>query len=106
MIELGKEKEKISAKEKWKLPAIIPLMPILGVNIRLPILYMSKRMVYIYTTDNTGHQFSIRYMINPSFHINKIFKTQVEKCLGCSFSIKKLKVFKIVWRKIIPLLWH
>ena len=48
-------------------------------------------MVYIYTTDNTGHQFSIRYMINPSFHINKKFKTQVEKCLGCSFSIKKIK---------------
>ena len=25
-------------------------------------------------------------MINPSIHLNKIFRTQIEKCLGCSFS--------------------
>ena len=86
--------KKIPAKDKWELPAIIPLMPIVGVNIHLPILHMSKIMVHIYTTDKTVHQFYIGYMINPSLHINKIFKTQVEKCLGCSFSIKIIQSIK------------
>ena len=54
-------------------------MPILGVNNSLPILHMYKIMVHIYTTDKTVHQFAIGYMMNPSLHINKMFKTQVEK---------------------------
>ena len=53
-------------------------MRILGVNHNLPILHMSKRMVHIYTTGKTIHQFSMGYMINPSLQFNKIFKTQVE----------------------------
>ena len=69
-------------------------MPIVRVNHRLPILYMSKRMVHIYTAENTVHQLAIGYMINPSLHINKMFKTQVEKCLGCSFSIETMHTIK------------
>ena len=69
-------------------------MPIVGVNRSIPILHMSKIMVHIYTTYNTVHQFYIGYMINPSLHINKMSKTQVEKCLGCSFSIETIKSIK------------
>ena len=48
-------------------------------------------MVYIYTTVKTIRQFAIGYMINPSLQFNKIFKTQVEKFLGCSISIGTMK---------------
>ena len=65
-------------------------MTIVGVNNSLPILHPSKIMVHIYTTGKTIHKFSTGYMINPSLHFNKMFKTQVEKCLGCSFSIRKI----------------
>ena len=59
---------------EWGISVFIPLMPIVGVNHRLPILHMYKIMVHIYTTEKTVHKFSIGYMINPSLHINKIFK--------------------------------
>ena len=54
-------------------------MPIVGVNHCQPTLYMSKIMVYCYTTYGTINKFAIGYMINPSIHLNNIFRTQVEK---------------------------
>ena len=33
-------------------------------------------------------------MINPSLHINKMFKTRVEKCLGSYFSIEIMQTIK------------
>ena len=38
----GKRKEKIPAKDKREIPDIVPLIPIVGVNNRLPILHLSK----------------------------------------------------------------
>ena len=55
---------------------------------------MSKRTVHIYTTGKTINPFSIGYMIYPSLKFNHIFITQVEKCLGCYFSIGKMKTIK------------
>ena len=91
---IGKRKQKITEKDEWELTAGIPLMPIVGVNHCLRILHLFKILVHIYTTENTINQFSIGYMINPSIHFNKVFKTQVQKCLGCSFSIKTIKTIK------------
>ena len=87
---IGKRKQTIKAKDKWELRAVIPIMLIVGVNNCLTLLYLSKIMVHIYVTDKTVHKFAIGYMINPSLNINKMFKTQVEKCLGCSFSVEKM----------------
>ena len=99
-------KEKIPSKHKWELSAVIPLIPIVGVNHRLPILHISNRMIYIYSTEKTVHQFSIGYMINPSIHINKIFKTKIEKLLGCYFFIETMQTIKKFQRRRIHLLWH
>ena len=38
-------------------------------------------------------------MINPYLHIDKMFKTQVEKCLGCSFSIETMQSIKNYLKK-------
>ena len=77
IIESEKDNNKVTEKDKWVLPAIIPLIPIVGVNHRLPILHMSKIMVHSYTTGKTIHQFVIGYMINPSLKFNNSFRTQV-----------------------------
>ena len=69
-------------------------MPIVGVDHHLPLLHLTKIVVSIYTTENTIHKFAIDCMINPSLHFNKISRTQVEKCLGCSFSNLTMKTIK------------
>ena len=57
------------------------------------ITYVPK-LVHIYTTNEDVNQFYIGYIINPSLHINKIFKTKVEKFLGCYFSIETIQTIK------------
>ena len=69
-------------------------MTIVEVNNCLPILHLSKTMVHIYTTGKTIHQFSIGCMINYSLKFNNASRTQVEKYLGDSFSIRKMKTIK------------
>ena len=69
-------------------------MTILGVNHSLPILHLSKIIVHITTTEKTIYQFPIGYIINPSLHFNRVFREQVQKCLGFSFSIKTMKTNK------------
>ena len=51
-------------------------------------------MVHCYTTGKTIDQFSTGYMVNPSLNFNDAFITQVEKCLGVSFSIRTIKTIK------------
>ena len=85
---------KFPAKDKWELPAAIPLMQIVRVNHSLPILHLSKIMIHVYSIENTIHQFAISNMINPSLLINNVFRTQVPKFLGCSFSIKTKKTIR------------
>ena len=93
MIELAKEKKKNLAKDKWELPSVIPLIPIVGFNHRLPTLHMSKMTVHVYTTDKTVHQFSIGYMINPSLHIS-FSKTKLKNSWVFLFLSKKCSIFK------------
>ena len=56
-----------------------------GVNHRVPILHLSKIIVHMYTTEKNIHQFTTGYMINPSLHINRVFREQAQKYLGCFF---------------------
>ena len=69
-------------------------MPIVGVNHRQPILHVSKRMVYYYTTYETINKFVIGYMINPSLNFTNAFITQVEKWLSVSFSARTMETIK------------
>ena len=60
-------------------------MPLVGLNNNQRIIYMPKRMVYIYAAYEKKNQFAIVYMINHSRHINKVFREQVEICLRSTF---------------------
>ena len=69
-------------------------MPIVGVNHFLSILHLSKIMVHIYTKGENINKFAIGYIINPSLNFNNTFRTRVGKCLGCPFSVSKMKSIK------------
>ena len=57
---------------------VIPLLPLVGVNHNQPIIQISKWMVYIYATYEQINLFSIGYIINPSLHINKVFRENLK----------------------------
>ena len=63
-------------------------MPLVGVNHYQSTMKMSKRMVYIYSTDEQMNPFAIGYAIKPSLHVNKVFREQVKKCLLYTFNEK------------------
>ena len=48
-------------------------------------------MVHIYSIDDSINKFSIGCMINPSFHINRVFREQFEKFLSATFHVNKMK---------------
>ena len=75
-----KNKIKIPVKDKWKTPAIVPLMQIVAVNNSKHLIHITKLMVHCYTTNKTVIQFTIGYMINPQPKFNNVFITNVEKC--------------------------
>ena len=94
MIELEKENIKVPGKDKWEKLSIIPLMPLVGLNHRQPILHMSKIMVHCYTTDETINLFAIGYMINPSLNCTKVFIIKIEICLSLLFAASKIKAIQ------------
>ena len=59
------------SKDKCETLDVIPLMSLLGVNHRQPILHMYKIMVNYYSTQKSINQFAIGYMINPSLNCDK-----------------------------------
>ena len=54
-----KIKIKTPSKYKWEYCDVIPLLPLLGVNHRQPLLHMSKIFVFINTTNERINQFAI-----------------------------------------------
>ena len=57
----------------------------LGVNNSLPLLYMSKKFVYLHNTEERINEFLIGYIVNPTLHVTKAFKEQVEKFTNDAF---------------------
>ena len=56
---------------------VIPLLSLLGVNNRQPIIHMSKILVYTFTIDKQINQFLIGCIINPTPHVNNVFRDKV-----------------------------
>ena len=78
---------------------VIPLFPLIGVNHRQPIIHMSKITVYLYTTDEQMNKFAIGYMINPSLHVNRVFREEVEECLIDTVNENTMKNERYVMKK-------
>ena len=78
MVEFGK---KTPSKYKWEYCDAIPLLILLGVNNRLPLLHISKIFVYIDSIEKRMNKFEIVYMVKPKLNVNKAFREQVDKFL-------------------------
>ena len=70
---------------------------------------MFKRMVYLYAADEQINSFVIGYMINPSLHINKVFREQVENFLRATFHENTMEtvrgVLKDKYTRVIALIF-
>ena len=56
----------------------MPMLHLLGDNHRLPLFDMSKSFIWINEAKKHINEFDIGYIINPSLHVNKAFRDQVE----------------------------
>ena len=63
----------------------MPLFPLLGANHHIILLHMAKCFIWLEEKKERINEFYIGYMINPSLHVNKAFRYQVEKCLNTTF---------------------
>ena len=61
------------------------MLPLLGSNNCLPLLHMDNRFIWLEETGDRINEFEVGYMINPSLHVNKEFKEQVEKFMNTTF---------------------
>ena len=61
------------------------MLPLLGDNHCLTLLHMANRFIWLEEKGEHINEFAIGYIINPSLHVNKAFKEQVEKCMNNSF---------------------
>ena len=64
---------------------LLSILPLLGADHRLPILYTAKILLWINKTSDHINESVIGYMINPTLHVDKYFKEQVEKCMNNTF---------------------
>ena len=61
------------------------IQSLLGTNHRLPLSHMAKSYICLEETNQHIIEFSIGYMMNPNFSINKAFKYQVKICMKTTF---------------------
>ena len=71
----------------------MPMLSLLGANNRLPLFHMAKSSIWIEEKKQRINRFSIGYIINPNFNINKAFREQVDKFMNTKFgSITKPRI--------------
>ena len=63
----------------------MPILSLLGGNRRPPLFHMAKHFIWLNATKSYINEFTIGYMINPNFNINKEFREQVDKCMKTTF---------------------
>ena len=81
ILAVGYKNKTIESKDKWNQLNLLDIKYLLGNNFRRPLLHMSKSYIWLEETNQRINEFSIGYMMNPSFHKNKAFKEQVKGCL-------------------------
>ena len=57
------------------------MLSLLGENHCLPLFHMAKCFIWLNKTNQCINQFTIEYMINPGFIVNKTFREQIGKCI-------------------------
>ena len=58
---------------------------VLGANVCMPLLHMSKSYICIEEKNQLINEFSFGYMMNPTLYKKKYFKEQVKSCFRNTF---------------------
>ena len=96
---------KIPRKDKWGYCDDIPLLPLLGSGHHLPLFLMSKHFFISIQQQKCINQISIGYIIDPTLHVKKVFRYQVEKILKETFHQGAIKDIKMLWKNIYMRYW-
>ena len=56
-------------------------------------------LVYINSTEKRTNQFSVEYIINPTLHVNKMFREKVDKWLRGKIHKITMSGIKMLWEK-------
>ena len=75
----------IKTQEKWNSLNLMHVQSLLGTNHCLPLSHMAKSYIWLEEKNDCINEFSIVYMMNPKFIINKAFKEQVTKYMKTTF---------------------
>ena len=81
ILAVGYKNKTIETEDKWNQLNIIDIKYLLGTNHCLPLSHMAKSYIWLEQTNQRIHDFSIRYMMNPSLNTHKAFREQVKVCL-------------------------
>ena len=65
---------------------------------------MLKKVIYIHIKEKRVNQFAIRYMTNPTLHVNKVIIEKFEKCLRKTLHKSTMTGKRNVLKKIRVLL--
>ena len=103
MIEIRNKNEKIKNKDGRNYCHHFPIFLLLGANIYILLLHMAKNILWVHKTSELINEFAIVYMINPSFHVNEVFKEKVEKFMNNMFGTLTQPFIFIIMKKRIPL---
>ena len=79
------QERKNQKQDRWDYFHLMPMLPLLGTNHHLWLLHMAKDFIWIEEIGKRMNEFEIGYMIKPSLHIIKSFKSLVEKCMITTF---------------------
>ena len=78
--------KKNQTEEKQDQLNLMDIQYLLGSNHRLPLSHMAKSYIWLEETNQLITEFSVGYMIDSSFSLNKYFKEQVKVCMRNIFS--------------------
>ena len=61
-------------QDKWNYCQYFPLFTLLGVTHCLTLFHMYTNFVYFHNAEERITEIAIGYMVNPTIHVNKVFK--------------------------------
>ena len=103
MIAVGNDNKKIKNKDMWNHFHHMPMLSLLGVNHCLPLFHMAKCFIWINEAKQCIYEFTIGYMINSCFNVNKYFIEQMEKCMyTCRFPCSQNCETRNFFAQIMP----
>ena len=73
ILSVGYENKTIETKDKWNQQNLMDIQSLIGTNHCLPLSHLDRNYICLEETNQRINGFSIGYIMNPSFNMNKVF---------------------------------